>query len=380
MTVFYLIVGLIALAALALTVPLLVRRPGALPLYALTAMFVLWLSAWPFSAASRGELPGLGLDRLDACTVDTLLWMTSSYCLFVFTLASMRGPARPLATLVAALPLVGAGAGVVVAAASVPPELRDVTVGLTSGGSGALGVASVGLFNLIANIYFAYSYGAALLWLHQHRRAASGPLRRSATIVEVGLALLVFSSVVFSVCNVVRWVGVEPPHWLAILGIVALAPGFLVFVVGLLRTAVHTLIEGMRLRLYRRELYRELEPLWSALDDVFPDHALGTGTHGLWGRLAPDTVQWRFHRRVIECRDGLVRLSPFLSEDDPSGEDLLRAVADARALGGDPGALDARVVAAAAGAGVDEDAESMVVLARRLREAAAAPEEVPAGR
>jgi hypothetical protein len=379
-TALYFILGLIALAALALTVPLLVRRPAAVSLYALVAVFVLSFAAWPFESAATGNVVLLGMDQLDARTVSVLLRMTSAYCLFVFTFASMRGPARRMATLAQALPLVAAGIGVVAAARCVPPELRDVTAGLAAGGEGALGVVSSGLFNLLANAYFAYSYGAALVWLHQARRTSSGPLRRSATIVEAGLVLLVTSSVLFSVSNVVRMTGVQPARWLGVVGIASLVPGFVIFVVGMLRTAVHALIERMRLRLYRRELYRELEPLWSALDDVFPGHALETGPRGLWRRITPDTVQWRFHRRVIECRDGLVRLSPFLPEGDPTGDDLLRAMADARAVGGDAGTAHARVIAAAPGAGVDEDAESMVVLARRLREAAAAPEEVPAGR
>lgn len=63
----------------------------------------------------------------------------------------------------------------------------------------------------------------------------------------------------------------------------------------------------------RRSVYRELGPLWEALHDAFPELALPPASEWWWNRSSC-IRPWRaraYYRRVIEIRDGLVRLTPY---------------------------------------------------------------------
>lgn len=79
--------------------------------------------------------------------------------------------------------------------------------------------------------------------------------------------------------------------------------------VGLCIPALATRWAATRLWLTHRSLSQALEPLWLALREVFPEHILirETGPRVyLW------RVHQRFYRRVVECRDGLILLGPFV--------------------------------------------------------------------
>jgi hypothetical protein len=84
-------------------------------------------------------------------------------------------------------------------------------------------------------------------------------------------------------------------------------------------------------------------------------------------------VHRRYYRRVIECRDGLVRISPYLARYriDPGADastlasrlkDALRAHAE-----GEPVPPQAMPVAIPQGDGLDADVHELVALARALR-------------
>ena len=69
------------------------------------------------------------------------------------------------------------------------------------------------------------------------------------------------------------------------------------------------------MRLWWRHLraYHRLAPLWTLLNESFPEDALHrvpskSDAFSLRG------VHRRYYRRVIECRDGLVRISPYVAE------------------------------------------------------------------
>ncbi|MGV4985741.1 DUF6545 domain-containing protein [Streptomyces sp. NRAIS4] len=71
-------------------------------------------------------------------------------------------------------------------------------------------------------------------------------------------------------------------------------------------------------------------PLWQVLNEAYPEHALYRMPTTPWrDHLLPLGVHRRYYRRVIECRDGLVRVSPHLAplagpvEDQPGWADNL---------------------------------------------------------
>jgi hypothetical protein len=76
-------------------------------------------------------------------------------------------------------------------------------------------------------------------------------------------------------------------------------------------------------------------------------------------------VHRRYYRRLIECRDGLVRISPRLGPDDgqPLGSRLLAAL-DSPSAAAAPG--DAVFLAIPGTAGLDADARELVALARQV--------------
>jgi hypothetical protein len=72
--------------------------------------------------------------------------------------------------------------------------------------------------------------------------------------------------------------------------------------------------------------HRELHPLWSALRDLHPEIALDPASSDFRDRLRVRDLDFRLYRRIIEIRDGLLALRPFLDADVArrSREDALR--------------------------------------------------------
>jgi hypothetical protein len=126
-------------------------------------------------------------------------------------------------------------------------------------------------------------------------------------------------------------------------------------------------------------MYIKLGPLWGALSTAFPELVLHKPPTG-WRRagLRPNGTHLRFYRRLIECRDGLVRLSPYLRKVAPdadlatgSPEQLARHLISALALKppseGPHVSLDAVPVALPADNDLDADARELIALSEALR-------------
>ncbi len=384
MITFYLVSGLIASAALAWMLTQVRRRPGDLRLHALTGLIVLWVVSAPFGVAGNGQLQLGGLDRLDARLVEYLLRIAAAYCLVLFFLITVgTKPRRNRAVLLHAVPPIAVGAGMAVAASSVPAELRGATAALaTASGTGPTGVAGAALFYLLGNLYFAFAFGVALVWVHRYRPAARGPLRRGLTITEVGLVFLVVSTGLFIVSNLVRWWGSVPPSLLGVVGVMLLLPGIAAFLVGVLVPGVLLRLSLFRVWREHRRVYHELRPLWQALHDVFPENSMASPSPGsLRDCLAIGFVHRRHYRRVVECRDGLVRLSPYLPADgldEPTREHLRQALEAARR--GEAPPSEAAVLARPAGERFVDDVDSLLRLSRRLQPRSGDPEPAEAPR
>ncbi len=119
-----------------------------------------------------------------------------------------------------------------------------------------------------------------------------------------------------------------------------------------------------------RRHYRQLRPLWTQLYQRFPHIALFPPVPASRERFRVRGMRLRYYRRVIECRDGLVCLRPYLAEPVHSTESRARQAELVRdALTRETpvdGASAASVIAAPEARGMDADTHELLALAREL--------------
>ena len=153
------------------------------------------------------------------------------------------------------------------------------------------------------------------------------------------------------------------------IGLWLLLPGSVIFMIGFGYPFTHMRLAAARIWWQHRRVYRQLAPLWTLLHQQFPEDALGRVPSGRWrDTLSVRAVHRRYYRRVIECRDGLLRVSPYLAVNgNGSLADRLRAGLRAHASG-DPAPHQPVPVAIPAADGIDADARELVTLARALRQ------------
>lgn len=101
-----------------------------------------------------------------------------------------------------------------------------------------------------------------------------------------------------------------------------------VFLIGVSYPGIAMRLAALRLRRHHRQMYHRLGPLWELLHEAYPEDALDRVRVTRWrDRLHPLGIHRRYYRRAIECRDGLVRISPHLAPA-ADGDPELAASAD----------------------------------------------------
>ena len=241
----------------------------------------------------------------------------SGLCVLIvfFLLARKNSPARRRAVGGHVIVLVAALAALTLTMLLTPPADRGHTVS-----SAAVTQAPVAAFYFVGGGYFVYAYGLCAVWTWNYMRGSSGALRSALFVVTLGLGTLAMLSVarmvyvgahalndvVLAPLNTVNRVGSEVATILLVIGL---------FVLG-----VAQVVPAARLRAQRQGQTRRLRPLWELLTDLYPEIVLPVDGSG---------IRTAFTRRVLECRDGLLRLAPTLAV--VSGEADL-AAADAEQL------------------------------------------------
>jgi hypothetical protein len=132
-------------------------------------------------------------------------------------------------------------------------------------------------------------------------------------------------------------------------------------------------LAALRIWWQHRRTYHHLEPLWTVLHQQFPEDTLDRVPSSRW----PDTlslrgVHRRYYRRVIECRDGLVRISPYLQtagngHDAPLAEQLRNAL-QARASGIAAPTQAIPVAIPTTDDSLDADVHELITLSAALRQ------------
>lgn len=157
----------------------------------------------------------------------------------------------------------------------------------------------------------------------RYARIAEPRLRRALRIIEIGMVLMIIGGVASIINVTAHWIDIAQQFptaflWFYKIGSTIAVLGISIFIVGILYPAISQRIGALKLWFQHRRWYHTLEPLWRRMNQQFPEDCLDQPARG-WHRLDPRRIHRQFYRRVIESRDGLVRISPHL---DDLGADL----------------------------------------------------------
>lgn len=242
--------------------------------------------------------------------------------------------------------------------------------------------ASVLTFYFTGNLYLLYAClrGAWLAWTANSRvpRAVSVSLRIAACGLVINAMFVHAVRLVSSASRIVGGRSVVPEA-IDVRSQAALTVGIVVFSLGIAYPGLRTTAIKARLWVQDRRRYRALYGLWAALCKALPAIALD----GLIGphrdRLVLRRLRLRYYRRLIECRDGLMHLSPYLIEpSDVEGPYTMGLQASMvnealrRRYRGDRPTGGVVAIAAPNSADPEEDARQLVRLARAFTDASRA--------
>jgi hypothetical protein len=286
------------------------RAPEDLPLRALAACVVSATLTFTVNLPPLGPLLDRAGDGARSLAIN-LGTMAAAYFLLVFFTYSLRGPAARPTVRWQALPLATAALVAVTAWALAPPAVRADPADTANGTHPHATVFVVAVLG-----YMAWAHAQSLRWSIRYVRTAGTPrLRRGLIVVSVAVAAFLVADATKSLLAVVQAVS-EPPAGVVraatLLYLTGVAAGALAFVVGVSYAAVTGMLITLPIWRAHRRLHHDLEPLWRPLHEAFPQLTLGRVPDTSWrARLGVGSIHYRFYRRVVEIRDGLVQLSPY---------------------------------------------------------------------
>jgi hypothetical protein len=310
------VLGVLLVAAVLWKGYQLSRAPWDLPLRSVTLCLVSAALAFPFGTEPGARAADAVLGAGAAELLQNVLLLCCVYFLMCFYLHSASDPERGRRR--ARLELIPLAVAVVLAALSVaatPPAERGGTYDTAD-----MRIDGVAGFYLAAGLYLGYALAMALWWTRRYTRISRGSLATGLRLTAVSMAAMVLADLVRQVFVVVRWAGGPDESPVLTAANVTLSVAIPVFVVGVSYPGAASRIAALRLWWRHRRAYRRLRPLWAALHQAFPEDELTRVPTRPWGdRILLRGVHRRYYRRVIECRDGLVRISPYLAAPDEDG-------------------------------------------------------------
>jgi hypothetical protein len=271
-------------------------------------------------------------------------------CFFLFSLISMADARR-----LAARRALGAAVAAALIALASGAGIRDQAVPAVS--------ASYLLFEAANGALLA----DALRWALRGIAGAEPVLARGLRVTSAGLALMLAALVPVTAVAALRWARLPGSSVLLAAAPLIAVLGIVVFLAGVGYPGAIMRMRAVFVYARHYRLHRQMAPLWDELHRAYPQDALTRVPAPGWREaLSPWGVHRRYYRRVIECRDGLVRISPRLGAADgpPLAERLLAALRTVPAAGEAPG--QAVAVAVPAAAGLDADALALAALAGQL--------------
>ncbi|WP_343283802.1 MAB_1171c family putative transporter [Streptomyces sp. TM32] len=236
----------------------------------------------------------------------------------------------------------------------------------------------VAIFYLTAQLYLVHAFSTTSWWTARYARMSGGPARIGLWLTTGSLTGMALANSCRVAMDAVGWSGGEIPTALHTAASTFFALAVPAFIAGLSYPGVMQRAAAFKIWRQHRRSYRRLGPLWQLLHEGFPEDVLNRGpAAGSWReRLALRAVHRHYYRRVVECRDGLVRVSPYLAQrgvQDGTGPEAvaahlrhaLQAALTARAAGE---AAPAQVIAVALPEehSLDADARQLVALSDAL--------------
>ncbi|MER5299457.1 MAB_1171c family putative transporter [Streptomyces lasiicapitis] len=330
-----------------------------------------WLTLCLACAATSMAVPDgrqsidatLGAGAAKLLIIALTLGMT--YCLMVFYLCSADdGPATHRRIRVEGLALLGLTGLLVLDAITVP----DHAVLHSSFESADMTIPRVAAFYGCIGLYMLYTLAVSGRRTYRYARISSGPEAAGLWLATAGLLGLGLATGWRTAFVVVRAFGGAVPQWLSIGSGALLVASTPVFVLGVTWPGARSRLAAGRLWLHHRRTYHHLEPLWRLLSSAYPDTVL-PHTHG-----RGPAVHRRYARRVVECRDGLVRISPHLGADGPVPQPLATADlavrlqrAAAAVRSGHTGPQPGTPLAVPHSSGREAEVQQLVALSRALQ-------------
>jgi hypothetical protein len=348
------------------------RAPEDLPLRALAACVV---SATLTFTANLPPLKPL-LDQAAGARSLAINFgtMAAAYFLLVFFTYSVHGPAARRTVRLQAVPL---AAGILVAFAAwalAPAGVRAEPADTVNGTNLHATVFVVAVLG-----YLAFAHAQSLRWSIVYvRTAATARLRRGLAVISVAVCAFLVADATKSLLAVLQAAAHLPAGAVRVFDAVYLTGvgvGALAFVVGVSYAAVGGMLTTVPLWRSHRRYYRQLQPLWTAMNQAFPQLVLGRVPATSWReRLGVGGTHRRFYRRVVEIRDGLVQLAPYydrsIAEPAAAERDEARLAAlirDAlRAKETEAPVIEADPVLVPGGDDLESDARLLAGIAREL--------------
>lgn len=297
-------------AALSWRIYQLVRAPS-LPNWAVTTAIA------GFAAAFLLLLPAIsvpldGVFGRGAARVANNVLLAGGLCsLVIFFLGSAIGLRRRYGRVAAELiPLAAAITLMVVAMALTPEPLRGMDTTATT-----VHVSGIAVFYLGAGLYLIYGLVACIWWIGRYFRVADRNLRIGLRIGAAGLASMAAGSVLRALYIVIAWAFGPAVRALLLIAVPLVILGIVAFLCGVTYPGVRARFAAVGRRRRHRRRHERLAPLWTVLVEAFPSIVLRSAPRRRWDRVSSRGIHRAYYRRVIEIRDGLVQLSPYLATD-----------------------------------------------------------------
>lgn len=291
----------------------LLRTPRDYALWAVVACVSLRLLGRPSVAAALESVTGSLLPPSMWKLVHNLALNGAWYALLLFFILSAAGPDAPRKALREAAIAVAASAVMACGVLMTPAAIREQVFQPSGQLSTDTHVPGVMVF-YAGLAYFCYAAVQTTRWMLVYGSEAGRRARWGFRLAAAALLCIAAVAAFRVVVLCIRWAGGDVPGF--IVGpIDDLVPicNFL-FLVGVSFAGLAARVAAFQVWLHHRRVHHELRPLWERLNAAFPHDALDAPAGPLRDWLSPRHVHRRFLRRVVEVRDGLVQLSPYLAD------------------------------------------------------------------
>ncbi|MFI9078306.1 MAB_1171c family putative transporter [Streptomyces sioyaensis] len=293
----------------------LARDPRNAPLRAVTLCLVCLLASYAVAMPAAGAALGAGAHSNAGKLAQNILLLATAYFLMCFYLRSAAdGPAGRRRARWESIPVLAVMATIAAAVLTAP---RDADFSSYAGAH--MTIPQVAVFYLVAGLYLVYALASSCWWTRRYARMSRRPQSTGLWLAAAGLLGMAGASAVRAVFVVVRWCGGRVPSPLNLVAALVLVLSIPLFVVGVSYPGARARISIWQISRHHRRVYRQLRPLWTLLSEACPDTVLRPASASWRDRWMARGVHRRYHRRIVECRDGLVQISPYLHAPNAKG-------------------------------------------------------------